>query len=357
MTPRALRHVSALVLVGGLLLGVLSVTGARAELGTTSNGTPVEDNGANENATEVAVDGDDELNVSAEGSANEQKYTLREHLNITRILEMAGKEAPLLRQHRGIVRESGTGQGTAGIPVNAGRLLGELKPIFGGAVNVSWLVRIQLLSGDGRPLPGATVLIVDGLGIIVAALMTDDSGMTPSIVLIEARISGAGAQHLNPYTVVVDGGGDIQEFPMLVESDGTMIFVMQLPMAGEPIGAIAYAAAAFAAIAGCMVTPLSFERTRYALSIPIIPLYSKLRKEEIIGQSTRVRILDYIELHPGEHFGAIKKALCLSNGNAIYHLRFLEKQGLIKSRVSGIFRRFYARDFTPPDNGEAYLAG
>lgn len=356
MTQRALRHIFVIFLVCGLLLGLLAMPRAKADPGIMAQGDPVGGDHTDDGTTQVNVGGDTAQNVSTEGSTTTQKHILRVTLNLTRILEMAGKETPLLRQNGGFVRDSGTGRVSSNGPRTASHPLGGIRQIFGGAVNLSWIVKVQILSERGLPLPGATVWIVDGLGSIVREIKTDQNGMTPTMVLAEVRIDGEGVQNLNPYTVVVDGGGATQEFPMMVESDGTVIFVMQLPMTGEPLGSIAYAAAAIAAIAGCLVTPLSFERTRYALSIPIIPLYSKLRREEIVGQSTRVRILNYIDLHPGEHFGAIKKALCLSNGNAIYHLRFLEKQGLVKSRVNGIFRRFYARDFMlPPDNGDALL--
>lgn len=77
-------------------------------------------------------------------------------------------------------------------------------------------------------------------------------------------------------------------------------------------------------------------------TIPFIfPLYSRLRKEELLDQDTRSLIYQYILSNPGDNYNKIREKLKLNNGTLTYHLRTLEKEDYIKSMRDGIFKRFY----------------
>ena len=82
-----------------------------------------------------------------------------------------------------------------------------------------------------------------------------------------------------------------------------------------------------------------------------LPLYTKLRKEHILDDFTRGRILGYISANPGEHFNAIKRALDLPNGTFAHHLSVLEREGFVKSRTEGMYRRYYPMDMKVPSQG------
>ncbi len=99
---------------------------------------------------------------------------------------------------------------------------------------------------------------------------------------------------------------------------------------------------------------LSIEAARYAFLALFIPLYIKLRKEQVMDHYVRGRIYQYIEMNPGDHFSAIKKALGLNNGTAVYHLEVLEREGVLKSQMDGVYRRFYPADASLParDGGQ-----
>lgn len=90
---------------------------------------------------------------------------------------------------------------------------------------------------------------------------------------------------------------------------------------------------------------------KYTLFSLFVPLYTKLKKEEILDHFTRGKIYGYILANPGDHYNSIKKALELSNGVFSYHLHILEKEGIIKSARDGTYKCFYPSGMRIPSNG------
>ena len=82
---------------------------------------------------------------------------------------------------------------------------------------------------------------------------------------------------------------------------------------------------------------------KYKLSILAIPLYSRLKKENILNHSIREQIFGFVNSHPGANFSQIMKELNLKNGVLAYHLNTLEREELIRSLRDGTFRRYYPR--------------
>ena len=110
-------------------------------------------------------------------------------------------------------------------------------------------------------------------------------------------------------------------------------FVQAYPMA---TGGIAIAGAALA------VAPLwRREWWRYLLMTPLLPLYTRLAKRDVLEHKTRERIHQMILDQPGIHYTALKAATGLNAGALVHHLRTLERHGLATSRREGILRRFY----------------
>jgi PKD repeat protein/DNA-binding transcriptional ArsR family regulator len=95
------------------------------------------------------------------------------------------------------------------------------------------------------------------------------------------------------------------------------------------------------------------EAGRYRYLGLLIPLYTKLKKDEILDHYTRGEIHGYIVANPGDHYNAIKKALKLSDGSFAHHVRILEKEGIIKSARDGTHRRFYPKEMQVPENGSS----
>jgi predicted transcriptional regulator len=116
----------------------------------------------------------------------------------------------------------------------------------------------------------------------------------------------------------------------------------------NPLAATAVTGGAVgAALAAINATELG----RYKFLCFILPLYTKLRKEEVLDHYVRGKIHGYVLANPGDHYSSIRKALDLTNSSLTYHLRVLEKEELIKSQRDGMYKRFYPIGAKFPDNG------
>ena len=91
--------------------------------------------------------------------------------------------------------------------------------------------------------------------------------------------------------------------------------------------------------------PLLTETWLYLFSafcVSILPLYTRLDKEDVLDQFVRGQIYGYIKTNPGAHYNQIRREIDVKNGTLAYHLRVLEKTELIKSRKEGVrYRAFY----------------
>jgi uncharacterized membrane protein/DNA-binding MarR family transcriptional regulator len=91
------------------------------------------------------------------------------------------------------------------------------------------------------------------------------------------------------------------------------------------------------------------EAGRFALmAMLLLPLYTRLRPQQVTDQFVRGQILGYVKANPGETYTSIRRALRLGNGQFVYHARVLETQGLIRSVKDGANRRFYPADMRVP---------
>jgi len=84
------------------------------------------------------------------------------------------------------------------------------------------------------------------------------------------------------------------------------------------------------------------DRGRSGLFLFLLPLYVRLKKEEVLDNFTRGRIYGYIQVHPGDCFTDVQRNLEVPSGTLTYHLDVLEREGLIKSRAVGSRRVFFA---------------
>ncbi len=98
-----------------------------------------------------------------------------------------------------------------------------------------------------------------------------------------------------------------------------------------------------ALIAFCMSLAYASKRetVKYSFLIFIVPLFSRLRREEVLDHETRGMIRGYILANPGDHFNSIKSTLDLKNGTLAHHLHILEREKIVKSVKDGKYRRFF----------------
>ena len=117
--------------------------------------------------------------------------------------------------------------------------------------------------------------------------------------------------------------------------------------AGAGVGILAAALGTAAALS---------ENAKWGLmSFLLIPLYSKLKKEEVLDHFVRGQIYGYIKANPGEHYNSIKRALGLTNGSLAYHLQTLEREKFVKSSKDGLYRRYYPAGMQIPEEVEQGL--
>jgi predicted transcriptional regulator len=86
------------------------------------------------------------------------------------------------------------------------------------------------------------------------------------------------------------------------------------------------------------------------IKLLFVPLYSRVRKENVLDHFVRGQIYGYIMSHPGEHYNGIKQALKVNNGTLSHHLKTLEMQGYLKSHRDGTYKRFYPVGTKVPRN-------
>ena len=111
------------------------------------------------------------------------------------------------------------------------------------------------------------------------------------------------------------------------------------------------AAAALGAIAALAAGAFASENVKYGLLMIFIPLYSKIKREQVLDHFVRGQIYGYVLANPGEHYNAIKAALNLTNGSLAHHLKTLEREHFIKSKRFGLYRRFYPMNMKIPEDG------
>jgi DNA-binding transcriptional ArsR family regulator len=227
---------------------------------------------------------------------------------------------------------------------------------------------VYFTSGEGTYEVGSTVDIkgkviswgptgpesVEGLHVMV--VMTDPNGMD-YLALPSASADGYFETHfLLRYDVL--GNYSVKATPDAPEKnrvEGTMDIMVVAPtpepdeeaspMVFIQIGALL---AAFASLAAASTESAGFS----LFNIFAFPLYSRIKKEEVLDHFVRGQIYGFIVSNPGEHYNSIRERLKVTNGTLSYHLRTLEVQGFIKSRKESIYRRFYPVEMKfPRDKG------
>jgi predicted transcriptional regulator len=84
------------------------------------------------------------------------------------------------------------------------------------------------------------------------------------------------------------------------------------------------------------------------LQFILVPLFVRLKKDQVLDHFTRGQIFGFIKANPGAHYIAVQEHLELQNGVLAYHLKVLEREEYITSERDGIYRRFYPRHMKIP---------
>lgn len=77
------------------------------------------------------------------------------------------------------------------------------------------------------------------------------------------------------------------------------------------------------------------------VTVLFVPLYTRLKREDVLDHEVRGMIRGCVISDPGIHYNEILRRLGLSNGKAAYHIKTLEREGFIRSVTDGRYKRFY----------------
>jgi predicted transcriptional regulator len=131
------------------------------------------------------------------------------------------------------------------------------------------------------------------------------------------------------------------------DSDGDMIgqtserISFGVVVTSEEFPYLPFAFVALIAFAMALAFASRRESVKYSLLMFFVPLFSRLKKEEVLDHETRGMIRGYVMANPGDHFNSIKATLDLKNGTLAHHIHILEREKIIKSVKDGKFRRFF----------------
>ncbi|HEV8359415.1 MAG TPA: hypothetical protein VGR28_03060 [Candidatus Thermoplasmatota archaeon] len=177
------------------------------------------------------------------------------------------------------------------------------------------------LPADASELPAGTPVDLDS----IAPITTDPLGRPLTTSAVSLPPVGAG-----PGIVRAQAAGPADD---------------AASAAPAPAQAAEVAAASAVAAAGAMA--LKLEPVRRALFLLALPLYSRLKRHELLENGVRERIFRSVEATPGLSIIQVCRAGKVGWGTAVYHLQRLERDRMIVSRRDGQYRRFFLNGQAP----------
>jgi predicted transcriptional regulator len=249
--------------------------------------------------------------------------------------------------------------------VPGGLVVGDTEAVatFSGAYRGSSSVHIPLKIASSTTLYFAEVgptPLTDGASALIKVLLIDDAGSAVAgkdlsvvggapgaeTVLFEGPTDSAGAlafrtllNGTGSQTITVSFKGD-DNYEASEASDYISIGPapkVTTPIQRQPTVVLGGGLSLVLILALAMT-----ESGKYFLfRLFLVPLYTKLKKEDVLDHFVRGQIYGLIRLQPGAHYNFIKKKLDIKNGVLSYHLSTLEREGYILSEMDGIYKRFY----------------
>ncbi len=162
-----------------------------------------------------------------------------------------------------------------------------------------------------------------------------------------------------PITLLIDEDGDgitdrSIDLKTGLSGDEVDALFLKRPVAG-PVFPIMFFVI-IGSICAIGVGALLTEGGKWAMLSLFLPLYTRLKKEELLDQPTRYKIYGYILGNPGAYFLLMRQVLELGGGQLVYHIKQLEDAKLIYSRVDGAKKRFYPANVPKPKDGSHHFS-
>ncbi|NIP33510.1 MAG: hypothetical protein GWN18_01105, partial [Thermoplasmata archaeon] len=184
-----------------------------------------------------------------------------------------------------------------------------------------------LKASNGQPLEGATVRLARSASGTWTFETTTGADGTFDFRGVPLAWDGV------TVTVSYPGYIDHMARATLSETDATLFeFHMRKvvqPTVEEPVISESEAKQVGAGVTitfGALLVILMTEVGRVALlSLLLVPLYTKIKREKVMDHFVRGRIYEFVCQNPGVNYSAIKEQFKLTNGTVTYHLSMLER--------------------------------
>jgi len=94
-------------------------------------------------------------------------------------------------------------------------------------------------------------------------------------------------------------------------------------------------------IVGALVAFVFGTEVGWLALLAFVPLYYRVTGKQVLDNYVRGKIHGYVIANPGDHYNGIKGNLGINNGTLAYHLKVLERENYLKSRMDGKYKRYY----------------
>jgi predicted transcriptional regulator len=143
-------------------------------------------------------------------------------------------------------------------------------------------------------------------------------------------------------------------FGLYLEKDYIFEFTTMVPATPPAQGTVPSTAVVVGTIAAAVLiaTALSLEWVFYGIALLLVPLYIRLRKEQVMDNFLRGKIYQYIKDHPGAHLRMIKREMDVAMGVVCYHLKVLDESKMVLSKNEGYRKKYYAIPKIKPTLGQ-----
>lgn len=214
-------------------------------------------------------------------------------------------------------------------------------------------INVTIQSGTERVVP-LTVTVLGGPAKGVTVIVLDSEGLfaEPASPPVDVEEGTSIKVYLRISVPDIAQGTSVSKKELLVQAVGSnakgnsavvTLFVHPPVTSTSWWNSTTATFAVLGVLAAVLAAINSVEWGKYKFLGVILPLYTKLKKEDVLNQYTRGKIHGYLVANPGDYFNSIAKALGISSGNLAYHLRVLEREGEIASKKDGVYKRFYPR--------------
>lgn len=185
-------------------------------------------------------------------------------------------------------------------------------------------LRVLVEDLNGIPQGGVPVVLTASAGRVVPdRVTTDETGWADSVFYAEDAADE---------TVRITAQSDLTGYAQGIDQ----VRVRALALPPPPI--YASAAALSAGFIPAVLAAVLSESGRTSFASLLFPLYTRLRREEVLDHFVRGQIFGAVRTKPGLSFSELRRLLGLSNGSLAYHVQVLEVQGFLRSYRDGIHR-------------------